>query len=69
MEQHKTLIQHPFQRLASLGGLWRVVLQQGFGEFNVPVADLAPDKGIQRIGRVIKTVVVQCGVDLLENLP
>ena len=67
VEQHKALIQHPFQRLASLGGLWRIVLQQGFGEFNVPVADLAPDKGIKRIGRVVETVVVQCGVDLFAD--
>ena len=67
VEQHKALIQNPFQCLASLGSLWRIVLQQGFGQLHIPVADLAPDKGIQRIGRVVETVVIQCGVDLFAD--
>ena len=67
VQQNKALIQHPFQRLACLGGFWRVVLQQGFGQLYIPVANLAPDKGIKRIGRVIEAIVIQCGVDLFAD--
>ena len=67
MQQDQALIQHPTHRLARLCGLWRVVLQQGFRELHIPVADLAPDKRIKRVGGVVKAVVGQRRIDVLAD--
>ena len=66
--QHgQTLIQNPFQGLARFRGLWCIVLQQGFGQFHVPVADLAPDKRIKRVGGIVEPVVFQGCVDFFAD--
>ncbi len=39
-------------------------VEQGLGEFDVPVADLAPDKGVKRVRRLVEAIVGQRRVHL-----
>ena len=62
MQQDHALVQHPAH--GGAGFRRRRAIKQRFGKFDVPVADLAPDKGIQRVRRVIKAVLGQRRIHL-----
>ena len=69
VQQDQALVQHPFHRRLRFrlgGGI--VALKQGFGELHVPVADLAPDKAIQRLRRVVEAVGRKRRVHLFADL-
>ena len=62
MQKDHRLIQHPSHGRAGFSG--GGAIKQGFGEFDIPVANLAPDEFIKRVGCGIKAVVFQGGVHL-----
>ena len=42
-------------------------MQQGFGQLNIPVTDLAPDKSIERVGSIVKAIGFKGGAALAQN--
>ena len=66
MEQDHRLVENPGH--GGAGFLRLGTVKQGFGEFDVPVADLAPDEFIERVGGGVEAVVFQRGVHLCQGL-
>ena len=69
VQQDQTLVQHPAQGLLCLSLRPCIIpLQDRFGEFQIPVADVAPCKGIKRIGGVVEAICLHCCIDCFAHL-
>ncbi len=65
MQQDHRLIKHPSHGLARFVGL--VCVKHGFGKFDIPVAHFAPDKAVNRMGRVVETIGVKTVIQTLAQ--
>jgi len=52
VQEGESLVKHPGHGGAGLGGM--VALHQGLGKLHIPVADLAPGEGVERVRRVVE---------------
>ena len=57
MQEHEALIENPrHHALGFCQFVCVVALQQRFGQLDIPIANLAPNKGIERVGSVVEPV-------------
>ena len=69
MQEAQQLLQHDKQRCLGAGLGLRILTMEGvFGQFDVPVAELVPGKGVEHAGRLVELVVVQSGVGGLRSI-
>ncbi len=68
VQHDQALVQNPAHDGLSLGlGVRVLAHQEWLRELDIPVADLAPDKGVQGIGSVVETEGFKGGIDLFAD--
>ena len=65
MQKDQALIQNPGHNRPCFLGFFAV--EEGFGELDVPVADPAPDEGIERVRGVVEAEGGEGRVDLFAD--
>ena len=62
MQKDHRLVQDPSHRGAGLGGV--LAVKERLGKLDIPVANLAPDEFVKRVGGLVEAEVVKGGVHL-----